>query len=50
MRPFYRPDHVLFDLDVHCRINEPVHFAIACLFFWFYGYPKPTAAACARSY
>jgi hypothetical protein len=37
-------------LDVHRVINVAMHSATARLYFWFYGYPKPTAAARARSF
>jgi hypothetical protein len=50
MRAVYRLDDGKFDLDVHCVINGAMHSATARLFFWFYGYPKPTAAARARSF
>jgi hypothetical protein len=50
MRPVYRLDDGKFDLHVHCAINDAMHSATARLFFWYYGYPKPTAAARARSF
>jgi hypothetical protein len=37
-------------LDIHCAIYVGMHSATARLYFWFYGYPKPTAAARARSF
>jgi hypothetical protein len=39
-----------FDLDVHCAINGGMSSITARLYFWFYGYPKPTAAARTRSF
>jgi hypothetical protein len=49
MGAVYRLHAAGFDLDVHCVINGVMHSATARLYFWFYGYPKPTAAARARS-
>jgi hypothetical protein len=46
----YRLDDGKFDLDVHCVIYGHMHSDTARLVFWFYGYPKPTAAARARSF
>jgi hypothetical protein len=50
MGTVYRQCAAEFDLDVHCVINGAMHSATARLVFWFYGYPKPTAAARARSF
>ncbi|WP_426702483.1 hypothetical protein ACPPVV_05625 [Rhodanobacter sp. Col0626] len=50
MSTVYRLHGKDFDLDVHCVINGPMHSATTRLYFWFYGYPKPTAAARARSF
>ncbi|MES2311140.1 MAG: hypothetical protein V4566_02495 [Pseudomonadota bacterium] len=46
----YRQYGSKFDLDVRCVIYVAMHSATARLYFWFYGYPKPTAAARARSF
>jgi len=50
MRAVYRLDAGRFDLDVHCVINGSMSSLTARLYFWFYGYPKPTAAARTRSF
>jgi len=50
MPAVYRLDAGRFDLDVHCVINDGMSLATACLYFWFYGYPKPMAAARTRSF
>jgi hypothetical protein len=50
MHTVYRLHAAEFDLDVHCVIYVVMHSATARPYFWFYGYPKPTAAARARSF
>jgi hypothetical protein len=50
MPAVYRQHGPEFDLDVRCVIYAVMHSATARLYFWFYVYPKPTAAARARSF
>jgi hypothetical protein len=50
MAAVYRLGSGWFAPSVDCAINGFMHSAPARRVIWFYGYPKPTAAARARSF